>query len=275
MKLVIPVWYGNTIYTDCEFETPSGEVIADTKKLYDENKIFTAMLRFIHGCIISLTDNNGDIITDKGKIKDILRSMPQKTAEHLCIEIMLLYDPADAVEGIYNCPRCGVPKVCEYSGDIDTRDHISDLDIVYYESDINEMDIEYDTPYEIKDKNGNNIHDDAIFTLSFRHITINDCIESYSRYGLNDRVRMQYLMYVKALIKVNGKEVDQKWKSTWGMYIFEKNRNLKDTNKIGIEMNKYGMQTLVEKNCIKCGKEWRTHLNTSNFFASALQSENM
>jgi hypothetical protein len=274
MKLVIPIWYGNTVYTDCEICTPSGEVLADAKKLHDENKIFTAMLRFTHGCIISVSTNDDVIETDKGRLKDIIRSIPMIALDHLVIQIVLQYDSNDGVEGIYHCPRCGEQKICENADGIDTRDFISDLDVYYWKDEINKILVKYDKPFEIVDKKGQLVEGtEPVSSLTFRHITLSDWIEAYSRYGMTDRVRLQYAVYVKALLEINGKELDPKWLKTWGMYIFEKNRNIKDTNKIGRKMNSYGMQTKVEKVCLKCGKKWQTQLNTSNFFVSALQSE--
>jgi hypothetical protein len=268
MRLVIPIFYGDKIFTDCELVRPGGRVIADTKKIYDQGKIFNAYHNLVAGCITELS-NDSDVINDKRKIREITLYLKQKAIEKLAIDIMLLHDDQDAVEGFYICPRCGQSIIAELSPEgIDTRDFISELEINDYESEEDSFTIELEEPYNLKKKNGDVIT--SINSLSFRHNTIQDCIEAHAKYGSHDKVRAQYDIYVKCLTAINGTPVEDKWKKSFGMFFFEEYNNNKEVNKIAQEMNKYGLQTKVEKNCLNCGKVFKVHLNTANFFDSAL-----
>ena len=274
MLLVIPIWYGDKKYISCEIKRPKGRVLADTKKIYENGNLFLAMHHFIASCITELADENGNFINDQRQIKEITREMKQKTAEKLAIDIMLKFDSDDYVEGIYNCPRCKNQIICEKTLDFDTRDRIADLNICSYDKENDYFEIELSEPFIIKDNKGQILEEfEQINTLGFRHNTINDVIDAYARYGMHDKTRMQYLLYVKALKTINGHEIDEIYRKTWGLYFFEEYDVIEDINKIAREMNKYGLDTSVEKLCNKCGKVFRTHLNTSNFFGSALLSD--
>jgi hypothetical protein len=266
MKLAMPIFYGEKKYISCEIENPSGAVIADTKKLFDEGKMFNAFHRFLSGCITMLETDEGEKIEDRQKITTITRDMKQKSAEKLVIDILLHYDANDGIEGVYSCPRCHEKIICEQSIDMDTRDFISELEVVYYEED-DYFSFELDECYNLTDRKGNIIT--SISQLGFRHITVTDCIQAYARYGQHDRVRMQYDLYVRALTKLNNETIDETWRKRYGMIFFERYNN-KDINIIAKEMNRYGLQTKVGKVCYKCGKEFKVHVNTANFFDSAL-----
>jgi predicted Zn-ribbon and HTH transcriptional regulator len=273
MLLAMPIWYGEKKYISCEIVKPKGRVLADTKKIFDNGNPFLAMHHFIASCIVELSDDNGECIDDQRLIKEITRELKQKAAEKLAIDIMLLYDDNDAVEGVYNCPRCKNIIVCENTLDYDTRDHISDLKVNIFDKEIDCFDINLNETFFIKDKKGEILQE--INSISFRHNTINDVIDAYARYGMADKTRMQYLLYVKAMKKINNEDIDNTWRKVWGLYFFEEYDNINDINKIAKEMNKYGIDTKVEKQCNKCGKIFEVNLNTANFFGSALPSDEM
>lgn len=271
MRLYIPIFYGEQVFTDCEIKKPSPGVIADTVKFIDENKIGMALLTFVSGSIIELKDNSEGVITSKEKIRTICRSMKQKCMEDLAIDIMLLLDPQDGVEGVYNCPRCRKQKICEKKDEIDTRDFLSSLNITYFESKDDYWEIELTEPYERKE-NGEGV--EVIGILGFRYPTITDFIEASARHGFRDQLRLQYQIYAACLMSVNNSLVEKQWKQRWAMLMFENLPDLKtDFNRISKELNNYGRATRVKKVCEDCGKEWYPKINTANFFDSGLRPD--
>jgi hypothetical protein len=219
---------------------------------------------FISGCVEKIGD-----VTDKLAINTLVGQMSYRSAHYLAIKIIFQDEKDDGVEGYYKCPRCQEPKICEANDnpDLDTRDYLSDLKIVFLEDADREFEIELDTPVEIKDES-NGV--DGIFKLKFRYPTLNDCSMAFNKVGEKDTVRLQFQVYIQALTGVNDGEVDNKFKNNYGMYVFEKMER-KDIARISDACEKYGLVIEVMKICNKCQKEFKVHLNTSNFFGFALQ----
>jgi len=271
MKLYMPIFYGDKTYIEAELKKPTAGVIADTSKLMDENKLGSALLTFVAGSIESLKDIEGKEINKKEQIKVICKDMKQSCIENIAIDIVLELDPNDAIEGVYNCPRCHKQKVCESRDGIDTRDYISQLEIEYYDKEKDYFEVDLEEPYERKDKDE---VIEIVNSLGFRYPNITDYIQASARYGDRDKVRVQYAIYVECLLTVNSAEVDKTWKMRYGMHMIESLKGIKnDLRKIGEEMIKYGRDRKVLKVCDSCGKEWEAYLNTANFFVSGLRQE--
>jgi predicted RNA-binding Zn-ribbon protein involved in translation (DUF1610 family) len=268
MKLPLPIIYGSK-YTNVEITTPSGEVIADTAKIIKQGNIYAGIYNFVAGCITRIS---GEKEVDKpGEIKTIARHLKYKAAEWIYIQaLLLIYDGVDYVEGVYSCPRCGEKVIAEETSINDTRDRISDLELNYLDGD-DYYEWELSNNLEIKNKKTGEVLYD-IKTIGLRHPTMEDYIQACAKYGDSDRVRLQYDVFAKCIESVNGQAIDNSFRNTWGGYIFEKHKNIRDLNKISQEYNKYGYQTKITKRCMSCGKEWQENLNTANFFVSALQS---
>lgn len=271
MQLYTPIFFGGKVYVEAEIKKPTPGVLADAHRLMGENKLGSALLAFVSGSIESLTDKEGKIEIKKDQIKIICRDMKQRCIEDIAIDIMLSLDSEDAIEGVYNCPRCHKQKVCESRDGIDTRDYISELEITYFDKEEDYCEIELTEPYERKEKDE---VVEVITTLGFKYPTITDYIQCSARYGTKDEIRVQYALYVECLQNVNGVEIDKQWKNRHGMYMIENLKNVKiDLSKISTEINKYGRNNKVKKTCEFCGKEWMAFLNTANFFVSGLQPE--
>jgi len=276
MRLPIPVFSKDGIYTDVEIEKPRGAVIADAKKAADSSDVYSALKIFVAGCVTSLLKDD-EIISDKAAINNKVAIMPYKTAEYLATRIMLLYDPdMDAVEGFYPCPRCGNKIKAEYIKDgeveIDTRDYISNLPTLVMENPTEFITIQLTDPVIIKNKQTGEIKE-KIESITMRWPTLTDCIVAGRKVNRQDIVRMQFAIYVEAMTAVNDIPVDNKWKSVVGMMIFENIKNVKeDLGKLNQIVNQYGLQQKIKKICNSCGKEWETDINTAGFFVSALLS---
>jgi predicted RNA-binding Zn-ribbon protein involved in translation (DUF1610 family) len=277
MELPVPIFFNDLIYNEVEIQKPRGGVIADTQRILDStNDYFTAMKIFLSGCITSITDIDGKEIKERSSINSIVGKMPYRTAEYLSVKIMLFLDSDDAVEGIYTCPRCGFKVISELIKDgdmeIDTRDYISDLEINYMKDFQKKFSIDLTTPVELKEI----VREDqiqVINSMTFEQVTLEHGIKAFRKFGTNDKVRLQYAIYLEALTEINGIEIDNKYKNRYGMTIFNNIEDVKvNIGKIFDEINKYGMDNTIEKNCTSCGRVWRSTINTSNFFGSALLS---
>jgi len=266
MRLPIPIKINNNYHRECEIQAPSPATLADTNKIADSD-IYSAMIRFLQGSIKSI-DGNEDIN------KSLLYKMPYRTAEMIAVDAMLEIDDDDGVEGIYRCPLCGHGYVAEkkMSGDIeiDTRDFISSMPVNYWDDEEYGVRHEFYNPIVINDGKGNIIEEVRDIEMTFP--TMEHCIKAYSKFGRTDEIRFEFAVYLEAITHVNGSEIDSKFKNRFGMYIFENCNMKKDILVIGENMRRYGRDTTVKRTCEKCGRLWRSQVNTSNFFVSGLRT---
>lgn len=274
MKLPIPIFAkSGKVYTDIDIVKPKASVIADTRKTIDSNR-FMATKIFVSGCIESIY-NDDDIVSDKIGIRGLVALMPYRSVEYVSTQIMLLYDPDnDYVEGIYSCPRCGHQVISELINnddmEIDTRDLISNLGCEFMEDPLNEFTVVLNESVSLINKATKEVIE-TIESLTLRHPTLSDCIAASQRYSISDSVRLQFATYVEALTKINGNEIDKKYRFNFGMTIFENIKDVKnDMGQLNIEVSRYGMNPMIKKVCNSCGKEFETYINMSNFFVSGL-----
>lgn len=272
MKLPIPGKIGDGLYTDCEIVKPSVNSIAATHKMAEDGNLFSAMRPFCSDCITSFTTADGKIIEDIVAIKSIIPKLPYKTIEYIAVQAVLKhYGEDDGVEGVYPCPRCDTKFISEYREDdgivIDTQDHISQLQVHYFDPGNDSFIIHVDLtePIQIKDREGDVLEE--ITSLDVSIPTLENCIIAESKVGFTDKPRLQIAIYVESLKKVNDKEIDNKFRNSFGMLVFGKIREIrKDLGGLSRGINRFGLDTAVEKTCRNCGKVWKAHINTSNFF---------
>lgn len=267
----LPVLYKteNNVYEEIELKKPSGSLLADVRESTEKNWPL-ALRNFIAGCAVSIisAENN---ITDSVGIKSALAKMSNKNLEYLSNEIMIdYYKGDDYIEGLYPCPRCEKEVLAEKSNEdgieIDTRDRISDLKVNFMQ-DASELffHLELEEPVEVSET------EEPVKNIDLTFPTIEHFIEVFNSVGDRNIVKFQYAVYARAITKVNGVEVDNSWKKSKGVLLFNKSENtLNDIGKITKYFNKYGVDPRLEKSCPKCGKVWQPFINTSNFFGSAL-----
>lgn len=271
MKLVIPIFNNDKIYYDAQIIKPSGAVLADTKKIADTGDFFSALRIFLIGCVTGVDD-----IEDKVALKSLIAKMPYKTAEHLALEVIKLYNGTDdGIEGVYYCPRCGnqiISELKESDGlESDTRDFLSNLKIGYYKGVDGIIKTELTEPVRMKNVATGEIFEE-INSYAIHIPTLEDGINAYQKYGAKDEVRLQFAMFVQSLVKINSEPIDTRWKNAVGMLFFEGMKDIKnDVGKVVEEINSYGVIPKVDKHCNKCDKDWKATVNTSNFFGSALR----
>lgn len=272
MKLVIPFSVKGKVYSECELENPRASVIADTKKSIDETgDAFSAMRVMLNGCVTSFTITDGTVVADRVAVKSLIPKMPLKTAEHLTLSLVTMhYADDDGIEGVYPCPRCGAQYIAEILENdgmaVDTRDHISALPVVYCETPDMEITRDLKSPVIIENKANNSILYE-INSISIGIPTLENAINAYAKIGSRDMVRLQFAMYVEALLKINGEPVDNRFKNSFGMLVFENIRDARaDLGWIAEQINRYGTDRDVSKTCKRCGKVWKATVSTSNFF---------
>ena len=238
IKLPVPI-FTDPVITECEILKPTTGVIMETKKVVDTGDYFLGLKKFLSGSIL--------IKDSVEKTKQLVGEIPIQTAEYLAVQIMLLHYPEDdGVEGVYICPRCGEHKICESKEDIDTRDFISELDVNMFDG--NEENTK-DVKVELIDKKTNNIILE-VSSLSMRFPLLRDYIESANKVGYQNEVDIQKNVYVKCLTKLNGSEITKEDRNRYGIKIIEKTEP-KDLNYFAREISKYGLQTLIQKICLK------------------------
>lgn len=267
----LPVLYQteNNIYEEIELKKPSGGMLADTKEAAEKNWPL-AMRNFVAGCTVSIISAD-NVISDMVGIKSALAKMSNKNLEYFSQEIMIdYYKGDDYVEGLYPCPRCQHEIIAEKSDEdgiaIDTRDRISDLKVNFM-NDPSELvfHLELEEPVELDER------EDPVKNIDIQFPTIEHYVEAFNSVGDRNKAKFQYAVYARAIVKVNGVEIENSWKKSKGYLLFNKSENtLNDVGKITEYFNKYGVDGRLEKSCPKCGKVWQPLINTSNFFGSAL-----
>ena len=262
IKLPIPIFCDDKRHEKVNSIEITAGVIADTKKVIDQGDPYKGMQIFISGCLESI-----DPIVDKSAIKLLTGMMPYRSAEYLSMKI-ITQNEDDGIEGMYNCPRCDKAIICEKTENVDRRDFLSDLDI-FYSNGSNTFEYKFESPITVPAKE-DEITD--IVSITLRYPTLNDCSAAILQLGEIDKVRLQFGIYLEALEKVNGESVSSKWKSRYGMSMFDQIKR-KDIQKLGELITRYGLDIEVAKTCPACGKVFKTPINTSNFFVSALRSE--
>jgi hypothetical protein len=277
VETAIPIICGDVEYNEIEVTRPDGGVIADSNKLLNEKKYYDAMKVFLSGCITTLMDSEGNIIEDKKRIKLISGSIPFKVVEDCIIEIAKCMNPDDdGVEGIYQCPMsgCGHKIKAELTDEDDTRDFLSDMKYIVYDEnndDRKELKIQFDPHVEILDESTKKVHQ-TIDSIVMRHPTLDDCIRASSKEGFFDEARLQYRIFIEAITKVNGEEIEKKWKTRNGMSMFLSVKNIRNISDITARTSSgFGYDASVEKICPSCGKRFSVEVDTASFFYSALK----
>ena len=257
---------------------PKPSVLADAKKMNDNADPYSALYTMLVGCTKALASDSGEQINDKLQLKTLLRKTPFQSVNFLITEILILDSDDDGVEGAYTCPYCGnivhakyVPGSDDDEPQFDTRDFLSDCPVHYMEDYTNEIHIELSKPVNIVNASTDEVIE-SIQSFVMRYPTINDCIQAYNMRGASDEMRLQMQIYANALLKINNNDVDAKWRRRFGMFLFENfHKPKQDYGKISKQLNAYGRDTAIIKHCNKCQSDFKTELNTSNFFVSALR----
>jgi hypothetical protein len=271
MKLPIPIFCKDTIYREVELKKPNAGVIADTQKAAEDSDVYSALLTFVGGCVKGIRNGTAEAVEDKSRLKMILPYLSYKATEYLSIKILLMIDDNDGIEGIYKCPRCDNNIICEEKDDIDTRDMVNDQKVIEMEEDeSNIIQIKLEEPIELKNELDNDVIE-VIETIEMELPKIKDCIAATKKIGNINKSELQLEIYNQATIKINGNEIDNKYKNRYGKSIFRK-LSFADSKEISRRINKFGLSQTKEKICNKCGKKFTITLNTANFFGSALQS---
>lgn len=277
MKLPIPCFLDDgTIIESCEYQKPKTGVIAQTYEIFQSQGDFPAILEFLVGGITSFNSTENKQFDTKQQIQSICRKMPYITAEVIAIYIMLKINKDDWIEGVYKCPRCNKQIIKGKDENSGGYDKIEDLDIINMgdkegEEINNKIFVDLSEPVKIINSRTGEVLQD-IKTIELRYPTIEDCIIGGQKYPTeNKNIKRQFAIYTESLTKINGEDVDKKWKKMWGEYLFNQ-VDPDDISIIGDELKKYGIKKEIEQTCINCGRVWSAPVNTSNFFESGLQS---
>jgi hypothetical protein len=279
-KFPIPFKIDDTLYHSCDVDAPNAGVLADTRKAADVGDRFNSTLVFLTGCVKSIISDD-TVITDRQAIKSALRRVSYRSAEVIALKAILQVHDDDGIEGVYPCPRCGyhvISQIVEENGEVisDTRDFIGNLDIEYMTDYVDGFGIVLSEPvYLINMKTNEPMLDlktqqqVSMSSMKLRHPTLGDCIEAQAKQGTSDEMRLQFRIYVEAMIEIDGQPADKQFKEKYGMMLFERIKDVNDLGKISKEVHKYGIARRVDKHCPQCGKDWKAGVNTSNFFESA------
>lgn len=271
MELPIPIFCKDSVYREVEIKKPNAGVIADTQRAAEEVDEYSSLLTFVMGCVKSITNGSAEPIIDKTRLKLILPYMSYKAIEYLSIKILLMLDDNDGIEGMYKCPRCNNMIVCEEKDDIDSRDMLNDQELLNLKDDKeNVIQIKLEDPIELKNEMDKEVIE-VIETIELEIPRIKDCIAAIKKIGGMNKSNLQLEIYSQATIKINGNDIDNKYRNRYMNSIYRK-MEYSDLKEISRRINRFGLKQTKEKTCNKCSKKFIVTLNTANFFGSALQA---
>lgn len=277
MKLPIPFVHLGRLIADVEIKRPGTEAIADCKDKMQDDDFYGGMAIFAAGTLTSLSDDDGNAITDKQGIKAAVLNMPYRSVEWILLQSMIKTGLDDVIEGIYPCPKCKKPYISadpdpEYNlkdpdHNSDDADRISKLKTIMLDKP-REFLIELATKVETQDADTDEVID-SVESVKLRDATINDMVRAARKVGVSNSDRLNAAIYAECTIEVNGKKVDKKWQNEWGTWLYDR-IDYSDSRKIQAEMRKYGTKATVERVCRACGRKWEAEVDTGSFFASGL-----
>ncbi len=263
MRLCIPALYKDYTLTDIEIMKPKAGVIADTQEEFQNNTPYHGIHKLISGSTVSIS-NDEKTIDNRSEIISATKQLAYQAAEQVALQIMLSVNKNDKIETMNECPRCGHKYISEDEG------LLQDLPVIYLEE-YKTLLFELEESVQIKNKATGEIIED-ITTFEMRYPTLNDCITGLMRTRSSGTIKSQYSIYACSITSVNSKEIDSIWQKTWGEW-FINNLPFDTLKEIGRAMQKYGYDMFVDQICIKCHKQFKSSVNTSNFFESGLQLE--
>lgn len=277
-SLPIPIQSNSgNVYDAASIVRPKPKILADANKIAKTGDQYTALLIIMNGSVVALYGD--DDITDSGQIKALLRKMPFVTFNYLMVEVLMLNDLDDGVQGSYPCPICNQPVLAQYipsevdgeEPQLDTRDFIGDLKVSFMTDYVESFTIELTKEVSITNADTQEVLT-SVSMIEMVWPTIGMCINAYHRLGLGDEMRLQMNIYAQAVKSVNGGIVDDRWSRLYGQMIFENiHYPVKDFGSISKKLNEWGRSTKIRKHCPSCQHDFSAHINTSNFFDFALQ----
>jgi len=268
MQLPIPIFRNDKIYVKVDFDEPNADVISRAYTAVNKGLAYKAIYEFVSGSIDCIYDETGEPVRDKAKIKRLCGMMPYVSADALVLKILAcMKEGEDYIEGVYVCPRCGYKIITGKDGISDTRDRIGALEIVCMEEYDNSIYVELKDTIKISNTQTGEILEE-MHNFELRHPTLNDFMIAEN--GQNNNLIIQYRAYCNALRKVNTQEIDDSWKSKYGLLMLKKAKAT-SLSQINQQMKKYGMIQSKIRECPECSKEWESPLNTSSFFVSGLR----
>jgi hypothetical protein len=235
--------------------------LADTRRAAEAGENYQAVLIFIAGSIESLDGPDGTI-EGKEAVKNALRDCPWGLAEWIAFQSLLRLGASDEVDMEFICPRCGASFFRE-----DDLVKVSALEIAKSEE-VPVETIPLSQTVEFIDLKTKEVTE-SVSALTFRLPTLGDCIRASGKMGPKDTMRLQWAVWVEAIVAVNSLPVDSAWRGAWGMQTFEKMSPI-DARAISVALGKWAIDNTVPSICRKCGKEYRAEVPVSGFFASAL-----
>lgn len=270
MKIIPFESNGKTI-TGANIQAPITQTIAQTLERARED-VYGAMSLLAVGSVASLIDEDGREISDRAQIKAIMQVAPFRNIEAINIKGLLASGVDDVIEGAYPCPKC---KKVHYTAEPNNEDPENDDADRIRRLKMNIPDavpfifIELTEPIEKVDADTGEVLE-SIDSLKLRSPTVDDLTRAANRVGINNPTILNCVTYAQATLEVNGKKTDQKWKSEWGQWVYER-LSRTDTRKIKDEIARYGLDTTMEHICRGCGKKWSAEVDTGSFFATGLE----
>lgn len=283
-QLPFPAKSGSKYIVNVEIQNPDGGMLAAADKIKKETgNPYSTIKMLVRAYVKALKMSDGSTVTDKVSISGAVDLFYYNSGEYVIMKGAYLESPdEDFIEGIYHCPRCNKPiksilieAKTENQEDVDLRDRLSDLSVNCFDlSSIEDSEEvianfihELNEPVVFRHRQGNDEQIETIKTIEFRRATLHDCEVGYMSARANDDLDVQFSIYARTIVKVNGQDVDDSYRKTTGKKIMQSIKK-PDLIKIFKKGREYGIDKSVPKYCNDpvCGKEFRQVLPLKGFF---------
>lgn len=256
MLLPIPIEHNKTKYTEFNIFGLTNASVFDTADVTERVGGYEGFLYLLRDNIEFLSENNV-IISDKKLIQDILKDSHMSNMFEI-IRQWLIHNGKDKITGETDCAECGTEIKYIKTSSLDDRIDLKELKTIVAGNDYKDC---FDILCDIK------INDTIIKSLTFRRSKVIDWINA-EKQSTDDYVK-QMLLSKYCLLKINSKDVDDKYKQNYYESIFRK-MPFEIFKQIQREDKKYSFEN-HKRNCLKCGTENEIKFNIFDFMGLQLK----
>ena len=263
-SLPIPYAHRGTVVRGIAVARPTAGDIATVARLAADGDAYAAMSAFVVGGTALLTTDAGSLSSRQERM-DAVRDMPFANINWCIVEVLLGLGCRDAIEGAWDCPRCGKTLVV----DEESGEKISALPVRKQgDGDPQTVKVALLVPVQVTSDKGEVV--EHAESMEFRFATMTDCSRAAKRVGSNDAGRLNLEILRNSLLAVNGAAVTEKYRGEWADVVLSR-LDTSDLRAIGREASRYGYEDSVERECAKCGKRWPAPVDVTGFFVSGLR----
>lgn len=268
--LPLPIRWKSKVFTGMEIQPIPPSALAEALNL-SKKSYYNAMRQLAARGAVAFIEENGDKETNEGNFTGITEKMPLSTAMFVLCQIALANGAKPNMKTVVKCPACENVKVYDrLSEGIDLRDNIHELLVNYMDANQeNTFIYTFEKPLILK------THKEEIEITSIEcvypelcHYITAEAVSGDNYYTLEYQVKKEIMSKVNNIDLTSNEGAI--FRKRYGDKIVTELMSIKDHNKIGELINRYGIQKAKERHCSYCGNTFNTMVSVDDFFGTAL-----